>query len=88
MSEILDAKQVENSMTESVSKKKTPRCAHEGCRRKLGIVPFTCRCSKDFCVEHRSSDTHGCTFDYRAEHKKELLKTMSTAVVGPKVIVI
>lgn len=88
MSEIQETAQPSSTTTQSESKKKTPRCSHDGCRRKLGIVPFTCRCNKDFCIEHRASDSHACTFDYRAEHKKELLKTMSTAVVGPKVIMI
>ena len=88
MSEIKDANNNQTNMTQTDVKKKTPRCAHEGCRRKLGLVPFTCRCTKDFCVEHRGSDAHGCTYDYKADHKKELLKFMSTAVVGQKVLMI
>jgi predicted nucleic acid binding AN1-type Zn finger protein len=88
MSELQDTKTNNSTTTQNEAKKKTLRCAHEGCRRKLGLVPFTCRCTKDFCAEHRGGDAHACTYDYKAEHKKELLKYMSTAVVGQKVIVI
>ena len=88
MSETLDKQNNQSTTTQTEVKKKTPRCAHEGCRRKLGLVPFTCRCNKDFCVEHRCSDSHSCTFDYKAEQKKELLKFMSTPVIGQKVLMI
>jgi len=27
---------------------------------------------------------HGCTFDYKEEHAANLLKTMSTAILGEK----
>jgi hypothetical protein len=30
-------------------------------------------------------ESHACSFDYRAEHKENLLKYMSTAIVGKKV---
>ena len=78
----------EQPKTEKIETKKTARCQFEGCRRKLGPVPFSCRCNKDFCIDHRGSDAHACTFDYKAEHKKELLKTLSTPIIGTKVIAI
>lgn len=34
---------------------------------------------------HRGTFDHDCGFDYVADGKKELLKTMSTAVVAQKV---
>lgn len=37
---------------------------------------------------HRASETHNCTFDYRTEAKKELLKFMSSPVLASKVAVI
>ena len=78
----------EQQKTEKSESKKTVRCQFEGCKIKLGLVPFSCRCSKDFCIEHRGSDAHNCTFDYKAEHKKELLKTLSTPIIGTKVLMI
>ncbi len=76
------------SMSEEVKKAKNPRCMFEGCRRKLGLLPFHCRCEMDFCGEHRPAEIHNCTFDYRNEAKKGLLKFMSSPVTTAKVEVI
>jgi AN1-type zinc finger protein 5/6 len=67
---------------------KSNLCAAEGCKKKLGLLPFTCKCQKDFCAMHRYENEHGCTFDYREDAKKELLKTLSTPIVAAKVEVI
>lgn len=40
------------------------RCS--GCRRKVGLMGFRCRCGDLFCSEHRYSDRHDCDFDYKA----------------------
>jgi hypothetical protein len=37
---------------------------------------------------HRGSFDHGCTYDYAAEGRKDLLKTMSSPVIAAKVEVI
>jgi hypothetical protein len=42
----------------------------------------------EFCSVHRDPLVHKCTFDFHAEAKNNLLRTMSTAVVGKKVDVI
>jgi hypothetical protein len=42
----------------------------------------------EFCSLHRDPLVHKCTFDFHAEAKNNLLRTMSTAVVGKKVEVI
>jgi hypothetical protein len=75
------------SMSEE-TKKQIQRCMCEGCRRKLGLVPFECRCGMSFCALHRQAEDHKCTFDYRNEAKKELLKYMSSPVISAKVGVI
>ncbi len=64
------------------------RCMFDGCRRKLGLLPFHCRCEMDFCGHHRAAEVHNCTFDYRTEAKKELLKFMSSPIVSAKVGII
>lgn len=64
------------------------RCECKDCRVKLNLTAFPCRCGKYFCQAHRLSEYHNCQFDYRAEQKKELLKYMSSPVVGEKVTVI
>jgi hypothetical protein len=60
------------------------RCEMDGCKKRLELTAFPCRCKKTFCTAHRTSCDHACTFDYKAEQTTQLLKTMSTAVVGEK----
>ncbi len=69
-------------------KDKVKRCNHEGCRMKLTLVDFACRCGKTHCPGHRLAEAHNCTYDYKADHKAQLLKYMSTPVVGKKVDVL
>ncbi|XP_044490414.1 zinc finger A20 and AN1 domain-containing stress-associated protein 5-like [Mangifera indica] len=40
------------------------RCS--GCRRKVGLTGFRCRCGELFCGEHRYSDRHDCSYDYKS----------------------
>jgi hypothetical protein len=65
-----------------------PKCCFEGCVKKLLLTDTPCKCEKTFCRLHRHSDTHQCSFDYKNEHTKNLLKTMSTAILAKKVDVI
>lgn len=53
-------------------KKKPKRCQMEGCRKKLPITAYDCRCQKRFCSLHSSAESHNCTFDYKAFHRKNL----------------
>lgn len=46
------------------------RCS--GCRRKVGLTGFRCRCGELFCGEHRYSDRHDCSFDYRAAGREAI----------------
>jgi hypothetical protein len=64
---------------------KKQRCEHEGCKKKLGLLGFLCKCEKNFCSNHRAAEVHKCTFDFQEKHKKDLLKYMSTAVRAEKV---
>jgi hypothetical protein len=61
------------------------RCCAEGCKKKLGLLDFACRCGQMHCVMHRQAEAHGCRFDYQKEHKELLQKTIGEAVVGKKV---
>ncbi len=64
------------------------RCQFETCRHKLGLVSFACRCGQYFCGEHRIAECHKCTFNYKEDHKKELLKYMSSPIVAAKIEVL
>ena len=55
-----------------LSKKHPKHCQMVGCKRKLGLVSFDCRCSRKFCDEHRLSSVHNCEFDYKNKQKIRL----------------
>lgn len=78
----------EDSKSQNTSKPKALRCDHPECRKKLGLFGFDCRCGHHYCALHRAAESHSCTHDYKQEAKKELLKYMSSPVIGAKVAVI
>jgi AN1-like Zinc finger len=44
------------------------------CRKRVGLTGFRCRCGDLFCGTHRYSDTHDCSFDYKAAGRAEIMK--------------
>uniref|UniRef100_A0A7N0SXA2 Zinc finger A20 and AN1 domain-containing stress-associated protein 5 n=1 Tax=Kalanchoe fedtschenkoi TaxID=63787 RepID=A0A7N0SXA2_KALFE len=48
------------------------RCS--GCKRKVGLTGFRCRCGELFCSEHRYSDRHDCSYDYKAAGREAIAK--------------
>jgi len=61
----------ETTPTSSPQKQKN-RC--DICRKKVGLTGFDCRCGGVFCGIHRYSDTHNCSFDYKALGEQEIRK--------------
>jgi hypothetical protein len=59
------------------------KCQHDGCKVKLMLADFACRCNSFYCSQHRFAEAHKCTFDYRAVGKDLLTKQMPT-IVGEK----
>jgi len=63
-------------------KKKTPkRCQLKGCKKKLLITAFDCRCNKKFCNVHTSAENHNCTFDYKTFHRQNLVSGLGGGLV-------
>lgn len=58
------------------------RC--QSCNCKLSTMVYTCKCGGQFCATHRYHDTHNCTYDYKAEAKKQIAE--NNPVVAPKKI--
>lgn len=54
------------------SKRVVNRCS--GCRRKVGLTGFRCRCGELFCAEHRYSDRHVCSYDYKAAGREAIAR--------------
>ncbi|KAG1327272.1 zinc finger A20 and AN1 domain-containing stress-associated protein 11 [Cocos nucifera] len=48
------------------------RCA--GCRKRVGLMGFRCRCGELFCAEHRYSDRHDCGFDYKTAGREAIAR--------------
>lgn len=60
------------NMVDGVIKKSAAkrRCAH--CKKRLGIVYFTCRCGKDMCQAHLAPEEHACTFDFKGAGRDQI----------------
>ena len=54
------------------------------CNKKLGLIPFTCKCGGNYCAEHRMSEHHNCTYDYRMDAARRL-EAQLVKVVADKV---
>ena len=54
------------------------------CKKKTGLIPFTCKCNAEFkfCSKHRLD--HNCTFDFHKEQQEKLLKE-NPKIVAPKI---
>ncbi|KAL2536735.1 Zinc finger A20 and AN1 domain-containing stress-associated protein 5 [Forsythia ovata] len=59
------------------------RCS--GCRKKVGLTGFRCRCGELFCSEHRYSDRHDCSYDYKAAGR-EAIEKENPVVKAAKII--
>ncbi|XXG75991.1 hypothetical protein AAC387_Pa08g0442 [Persea americana] len=56
----LDAGKRVSTENEAVAKN---RCGC--CRKRVGLMGFTCRCGTMFCGAHRYPEEHGCSFDFK-----------------------
>lgn len=72
---------------EPQTKQKPMRCCFDGCRVKLGLTGFPCRCGDYYCSTHRSDEVHHCPYDYKGEGLKQL-SSMLVKVTGQKIDVI
>ncbi|KAF5738370.1 zinc finger A20 and AN1 domain-containing stress-associated protein 5 [Tripterygium wilfordii] len=55
-----------------MDKRVVNRCS--GCRRRVGLTGFRCRCGELFCWEHRYSDRHDCSYDYKAAGRETIAR--------------
>ncbi|GFP93113.1 zinc finger a20 and an1 domain-containing stress-associated protein 5 [Phtheirospermum japonicum] len=53
-------------------KREVNRCS--GCRRKVGLAGFRCRCGELFCADHRYSDRHDCSYDYKSAGREAIAR--------------
>ncbi|KAD5508733.1 hypothetical protein R6Q59_030647 [Mikania micrantha] len=55
-----------------IKRREVNRCS--GCRRKVGLTGFRCRCGEMFCSDHRYSDRHDCCYDYKAAGREAIAR--------------
>ncbi|CAN4080520.1 unnamed protein product [Withania somnifera] len=69
-----DLKKVNDQLKESLPpvKREVNRCS--GCRKKVGLTGFRCRCGELFCGEHRYSDRHDCSYDYKTAGREAIAR--------------
>jgi hypothetical protein len=53
------------------------------CKKKTHLM-FHCKCEGNFCLKHRDSFKHKCTYDYK-KAQRELLIKQNPKVVGSKI---
>ncbi|KAM3337282.1 zinc finger A20 and AN1 domain-containing stress-associated protein 5 [Capsicum galapagoense] len=66
-------------------KREVNRCSRADCCKRVGLIPFRCRCGEVFCSEHRYSDRHDCNYDYKSAGRKAIAKE-NPVVKAPKII--
>ncbi len=61
------------------------RCSANGCKKKLSLTDFPCKCGKICCSLHRAAEEHACTYNYRSNYTNLLQSTIGEAVVSKKI---
>lgn len=54
------------------------------CKKKTGLINFTCKCEKIFCSKCKNPEDHNCDFDYK-EYQKQLLQKKLVKVINDKI---
>ncbi|KAL2507887.1 zinc finger A20 and AN1 domain-containing stress-associated protein 5-like [Forsythia ovata] len=74
-------KEVENRVGLKRSGEVT-KCSGFGCRKKIRLIGFRCQCGEVFCSEHRYSDRHDCSYDYKSAGRKAIAREIPVVRVA------
>ncbi|XWS35493.1 hypothetical protein CRYUN_Cryun20dG0002100 [Craigia yunnanensis] len=72
-----------NDPVSAAEKKVVNRCS--GCRKRVGLTGFRCRCGELFCADHRYTDRHDCSYDYKTAGR-EAISRENPVVKAAKII--
>eukprot|EP00252_Welwitschia_mirabilis_P025029 TRINITY_DN766_c0_g1_i1.p1 TRINITY_DN766_c0_g1~~TRINITY_DN766_c0_g1_i1.p1 ORF type:complete len:165 (+),score=23.54 TRINITY_DN766_c0_g1_i1:366-860(+) len=75
-------KEKEEDEEEEEIRKRKKRCSW--CNKKVGLTGFKCLCGHLFCGQHRYSDIHNCSFDYKAAGRLAI-QMANPVVKAPKI---
>lgn len=59
-------------LVDATARREVNRCS--GCRRRVGLTGFRCRCGELFCAEHRYTDRHDCSYDYKSAGREAITR--------------
>jgi len=65
-------------------KTKTKRCGV--CKISLAILSYSCKCEKQFCINHLPAVEHACSFNYRDMSQAQLSKQLDVSGLAPKIL--
>ena len=54
------------------------------CNKKVGLIPFNCKCDNSFCSKCRYPEEHDCEYDFK-NHDKDILRKQLVKVVAKKI---
>lgn len=54
----------------------TKKCGQ--CKKKLGVMSYTCKCERLFCISHLPPQEHQCSFDFKKEAQAVIQKQMDS----------
>jgi hypothetical protein len=60
------------------------KCGFEGCKRKIPLTAYPCKCKLVFCDLHRFYKDHKCTYNYFDEGQKRMKDNLSSIVFTKK----
>ncbi|MFS8010382.1 putative transcription regulator A20-like family [Helianthus anomalus] len=58
-------KQLKDLKRDEVTMVKKVVNRYSGCWKRVGLTGFRCRCGDLLCSEHRYSNRHNCSYDYK-----------------------
>ena len=47
------------------------KCNYEGCKKKIKLTDFPCKCEKYYCKNHKFPNIHNCNYDYKEIFKNK-----------------
>ena len=69
---IIGEKKDNDKEIEKGKKIKKIRCAC--CKKKLGLIYFTCKCGNKYCQKHLNPHSHNCSFNNKESCQKHIEK--------------
>lgn len=66
------------TMLSQTRQRMSSRVRCEACHKKLGLMEYTCKCERRFCISHLPPQEHKCTFDFKKEAEKKIQAQMDS----------